>query len=204
MIVPLLAVKKMRPARDEITIAARGGSGLLLRGQRPAGDRPGSSGSVDARWSTARDRARPQTDAGSAGYRRDPVVHWLRVGRTSARPFEPRHLPSRAEGGTFKSLPSHNAGWMFGNVGVWWDGRDGCRQCPRGMQLVGADSMSRKGAVKSVWEGRSVLVLARQRDRAALERARSGVNPLTVCLRPGSRRPAIYSFCCSIYANNIL
>ena len=61
-------------------LPARGGIGLLLRGQRPSGDRPGSGGSLDVGGSSAGVRARPSVDARGAGEPRDPVVHRLRAG----------------------------------------------------------------------------------------------------------------------------
>ena len=69
-----------------LELAARGGIGLLLRGQRPSGDRPGSGGSLDVGGSSAGVRARPSVDARGAGEPRDPVVHggmgWRRSCRT--------------------------------------------------------------------------------------------------------------------------
>ena len=88
-----------REPRSRLELAARGGGGLLLRGQRPSGGRPGGGGSPDAGGSSAGVRARPSVDARGAGEPRDPVVHRLRAGGSAAGPFEPDADPAALGGG---------------------------------------------------------------------------------------------------------
>ena len=90
-------------------LAARRGCGLLLRRQRPARDRPGGGPSVDACRPAARDRARSQTDARSAGKHRDSLVHRLRAARASSRPFEPdAHPAALGRGAVPQDIPAHS------------------------------------------------------------------------------------------------
>ena len=89
-------------------LAARGGVGLLLRGQRPSGDRPGSGGSPDAGGSSAGVRARPSVDARGAGEPRDPVVHRVRAGGGVAGSFEPdADTAALGRGSVPGDIPAH-------------------------------------------------------------------------------------------------